>query len=253
MPKLRKPTVVVLSLALATAAFFAIRSEANGSHRGNLNVFAAASLTKVLPQLATAFQAKNPDVKFTYSFAGSSTLAEQINAGAPADLFFSAGPAPMTTVRNDGQIDGQAQNFSSNSLVIAVAQGNPLHISTLADLAKPGVKFLLCAPQVPCGDASAKVLAAAKVTAHPVSLENDVKSVLNKVLLGEADAGLVYRTDITNQVTAVDFPQSRAATNEYSMATIKGSRAASTAHAFMDFVLSGAGQAVLSKIGFGKP
>lgn len=253
MPKIRKTTVIAASLVLVTGSALAISSGMNGSKRGNLSVFAAASLTKVLPELATAFQAKNPKVAFTYSFAGSSTLAEQINAGAPADLFFSAGPAPMATVRNDGQIDGAAQNFSSNSLVIAVAPGNPLRISTLADLAKPGIKFLLCAPQVPCGDASAKVLAAAKVMAKPVSLENDVKSVLNKVILGEADAGLVYRTDITNQVTAVDFAESRAVTNEYSMATIKGSRAASTAHAFMDFVLSGAGQTILSKVGFGKP
>jgi molybdate transport system substrate-binding protein len=221
--------------------------------KGRLTVFGAASLTTVLPKLANAFRASNPGVRFTFSFAGSSTLAQQIIAGAPADLFFSAGPAPMGTVGNSGGIDGRASNFASNSLVIAVPRGNPTKITGLADLAKTGVTFLICAPQVPCGSAAAKVLTLAKIVAKPVSLENDVKSVLTKVAMGEVDAGLVYRTDITSDVTPIKFPEAAGAINEYPAAVIRGSKSSTAAHAFMNFVLSHAGQTILQKAGFRKP
>lgn len=220
--------------------------------KANLTILGAASLTAVLPELAGTFRKANPRVKFTFSFAGSATLAQQIIAGAPVDLFFSAGPAPMKTVRMAGDIDGRTSNFTSNSLVLAVPRNNPARIFGLADLGKPGVRFLLCAPQVPCGSAAAKVLDLAKITAQPVSLENDVKMVLNKVAMGEADAGLVYRTDITSNVKSIEFPEAQAAINEYPAAVISGSRSPSTAHAFIKFVLSQAGQTILHKAGFGK-
>lgn len=253
MPNLRRSIVALVSLALLSAPLITLDAQAKSSKKVNLTVFGAASLTEVLPKLGKAFQAKNPGVRFTFSFAGSPTLAQQIIAGAPADLFFAAGPAPMASLSRAADLDGQARNFTSNSLVLVVARGNPAGISTLADLTKPGVKFLLCAPQVPCGSASAKVLALAKIVAQPVSLENDVKSVLTKVALGEADAGLVYRTDKSSDVTPIDFPESQYAINEYPVAVVKGSKKAIAAHAFMNFVLSKAGQAILQKAGFGKP
>jgi len=220
--------------------------------QGNLTILAAASLTKVLPELSDAFKMANPGVSFTYSFAGSSTLAQQILAGAPADLFFAAGPGPMETVRAGAMLAGQTSNFTSNSLVIAVPKGNPAKVFSLSDLAKPGIKLVLCAIQVPCGTASAKVLALAQVKAQPVSLESDVKSVVSKVAMGEADAGLIYRTDLTSEISAIDFPESESAMNAYPVGVVKGSKATSAARSFIRFVLSANGQAILKRAGFGK-
>lgn len=249
----RRSIVALLSLAMLFSPLFAAGSQAKSSKKVNLTVFGAASLIDVLPKLSNAFRVKNPDIKFTFSFAGSSTLAQQIIAGAPADLFFSAGPAPMESVRIASGLNGLPRNFASNSLVMVVPKGNPAAISALTDLTKPGVKFVLCAPQVPCGSASAKVLALAKIDAQPVSLENDVKSVLTKVALGEADAGLVYRTDRSSGVTVIEFPESREAINKYPVALVSGSKKNVAARAFINFVLSKAGQAILAKAGFGRP
>ncbi len=252
MPNLRRSIAAGLSLVALGSLLFTVDAQATRQKGGNLTVFAAASLTDVLPRLSRAFQVRNPRVRFTFSFAASSTLSQQIVAGAPVDLFFAAGPAPMQPLRASGELDGLAQNFTSNSLVIAVPRGNPGKIQSLRDLGRPGVKFLICAPQVPCGSAAAKVLALAQVTASPVSLENDVRSVLSKVALGEADAGLVYRTDVKNTVGAIEFPESKNAINAYPVAVIKGSKLSITAQAFMKFVLSPAGQAILHKAGFGR-
>ncbi len=255
MPISRLKTISILTLA---GAFITLAMQAPATAakpkpalKGKLTVLAAASLTKVLPQLGNAFRKTNPGIRFSYSFAGSSTLAQQILAGAPADLFFAAGPAPMETVRAGAMLAGNPSNFTSNSLVIAVPKGNPANISTLADLARPGIKLVLCAVQVPCGSASAKVLAQVKV--EPVSLESDVKSVLSKVAMGEADAGLIYRTDVTSEVSAIDFPESAQAINTYPAAVVKGSKAASAARAFISFVRSAKGQAILKRAGFGRP
>lgn len=252
MPNLRRSIAAGLSLVALSSLLFAFDAQAKRPKGGNLTVFAAASLTDVLPRLSKAFQVRNPGFKFTFSFAASSTLSQQIVSGAPADIFFAAGPAPMQPLRTAGELDGVARIFTSNSLVIAVPRGNPAKIQNLADLARPGVKFLICAPQVPCGSAAAKVLALAQVTASPVSLENDVRSVLTKVALGEADAGLVYRTDVKNTVGAIEFAESKSAINAYPVAVIKGSKFSVGAHAFMNFVLGPAGQAILHRAGFGK-
>jgi len=245
--------VLLLSLVLLPLALVDSPVQAKTPKKINLTVFGAASLTEVLPRLGEAFQLKNPNVKFTFSFAGSATLAQQIVSGAPADLFFAAGSAPMTTAQNAKALMSQPHNFASNSLVIVVPGDNPAAIRNLADFGKPGVKFLLCTPQVPCGSAATKVLALAKILAQPVSLENDVKSVLTKVGLGEADAGLVYRTDKSRTVTQIDFPESRYAINKYPVAIVAGSKQARIDNAFINFVLSQPGQAILRKAGFGKP
>lgn len=253
MPNLRRSIAVLASLTVLSSSILIGTAEAKSPKKTNLTIFGAASLTKVLPELSQAFRQKNKSVSFTFSFAGSSTLAQQIISGANADLFFAAGPAPMDILASARLLDGKPANFTSNSLVMVVPNGNPAKLATLSDLAKPGVKFLICAPQVPCGSASAKILNLANITAQPASLESDVKSVLTKVALGEADAGLVYRTDVTSQVTAIEIPESASAINHYPAAVIKGSKSLTVGRAFLKFVLSKPGQAILTKSGFGRP
>ena len=155
---------------------------------GDINVFAAASLTESFKQIGKDFEAANPGSKVVFNFGGSPALATQINEGAPADVFASASPATMKAVTDAGNGDGTPVVFVKNQLVIAVARGNPKGITGLSDLTKPDLKVALCAEQVPCGAAAKKALDAAKVTLTPVTLEQDVKAALSKVTLGEVDA-----------------------------------------------------------------
>ena len=222
---------------------------------GDLTVFAAASLTASFTELATAFTAGNPGVIVNpISFDGSATLATQINEGAPVDVFASADQANMDKV--SALVNGTATVFARNVLQIAVQPGNPLGITSLADLAKPTVKTVLCAPQVPCGTASHKLLDVDGVTLTPASEEQNVKAVLTKVQMGEADAGLVYRTDIMASAGAVDgvtIAGADRAVNFYPIAAFTASKNPTVARAFVDFVLSAAGKAILAKYGFGAP
>jgi molybdate transport system substrate-binding protein len=223
---------------------------------GTVTVFAAASLTGSFTQIGKDFQAANPGAKVTFSFAGSSTLATQINQGAPADVFASAAAANMTTVTDAGNGDGTPTTFVKNQLVIAVPKGNPQGVTGLADLTRPGVKVALCAPQVPCGAAARKALAAANVSIKPVTLEQDVKAALSKVKLGEVDAALVYRTDARAAPTDVDgieFPESASAINEYPIVVLKSAPNKAGARAFVAWVLSDNGKAVLIRAGFQAP
>ena len=223
---------------------------------GAVTVFAAASLTGAFTQLGKDFQAANPGTTVTFNFAGSSALATQIDQGAPADVFASAAPANMKTVTDAGNGDGTPTTFVKNQLVIAVPKGNPRNITGLADLVKPGVKVALCAAAVPCGAAAVTALAAAKVRLTPVTLEQDVKSALSKVKLGEVDAALVYRTDVraaASDVDGVEFPESAGAVNEYPIVVLKGSRNRTAAQAFVAYVLSDKGRAVLTAAGFQAP
>src|SRR5215475_13008697 len=223
---------------------------------GNINVFAAASLTEAFNQIGKDFEAANPGAKVTFNYAGSSTLATQINQGAPADVFASAAPANMKTVTDAGNGDGTPTTFVKNQLVIAVPKGNPKGIQGLADLTKPGVKVALCAAQVPCGAAANKALSAAGVKLTPVTLEQDVKSALSKVKLGEVDAALVYRTDAKADVSDVDgleFPESAQAINVYPIVVLKNAPNKTAAQAFVAYVLSDKGKAVLSQAGFQAP
>jgi molybdate transport system substrate-binding protein len=223
---------------------------------GNVTVFAAASLTESFTTIGKDFEAANPGAKVTFNFAGSSALATQINQGAPADVFASAAPANMKTVTDAGNADGTPVTFVKNQLVIAVAKGNPKGIRGLSDLAKPGVKVALCAPQVPCGAAARKALATANVTITPVTLEQDVKAALSKVKLGEVDAALVYRTDAkaaASDVDAVEFPESASAINEYPIVVLKNAPNKPGGQAFVAYVLSNEGKTVLIAAGFQAP
>jgi molybdate transport system substrate-binding protein len=223
---------------------------------GSVLVFAAASLTEAFSHIGKDFEAATPGVKVTFNFAGSSALATQINQGAPADVFASAAPANMKTVTDAGNGAGTPTTFVRNQLVIAVPKGNPRHIGGLADLTKPGVKVAICAAQVPCGAAAKKTLAAAKVRLTPVTLEQDVKSALSKVKLGEVDAALVYRTDAkaaASDVDGVEFPESAGAINEYPIVVLKNAPNTTGAQAFVAYVLSDKGRKVLTAAGFQAP
>ncbi|MGI5211541.1 molybdate ABC transporter substrate-binding protein [Plantactinospora sp. CA-290183] len=223
---------------------------------GTVTVFAAASLTESFTQLGRDFEAANPGVKVTFSFAGSSALANQINQGAPADVFAAAAPANMTTVTDAGNADGSPRAFVRNQLVIAVPKGNPDRVAGLADLARPGVKVALCAEQVPCGAAAKRALDTAKVPLSPVTLEQDVKAALAKVRLGEVDAALVYRTDAkaaAADVDGIEFPESAGAVNDYPIVVLRDAPNPAAARAFVGYVFSDAGRSVLTSAGFQTP
>ncbi len=220
---------------------------------GELTVFAAASLTESFTRIGQDFEAAHQGVKVTFSFAGSSALATQINQGAPADVFASAAPVNMTTVTDAGNGDGEPTVFVRNQLVIAVPKGNPDGVTGLSDLTKPGVKVALCAEQVPCGAAARKALDAAGVALTPVTLEQDVKGALSKVRLGEVDAALVYRTDARAAATDVDgieFPESAGAINDYPIIVLKDAANKPAARAFVEYVLADTGRSVLTAAGF---
>jgi len=219
---------------------------------GELVVFAAASLTESFTQIGDDFESEHPGVTVTFNFAGSSTLAQQISEGAPADVFASASPATMALVTDAGNGDGTPTTFARNQLVIAVPAGNPAGITGLADLTDPDLKVALCAEQVPCGTASQTALAAAGIALTPVTFEQDVRATLTKVTLGEVDAALVYQTDVavTEDVAGIAFPESDSAINDYPVIVLREAPNRAAAEAFVDYVLSGDGQSVLAEAGF---
>ncbi len=189
----------------------------------------------------------------TFSFAGSSDLVTQITGGAPADVFASADTKNMTKLTDASLVDGAPVDFATNTLTIVTPPDNPAGITSFADLAKPGLALVVCAPEVPCGSATKKVETATGVTLTPVSEESSVTDVLNKVTSGEADAGLVYVTDATSageKVKAIPFPESSEAVNTYPIAVLKDTQNAATANAFAKYVAGPAGQAVLGAAGF---
>jgi molybdate transport system substrate-binding protein len=223
---------------------------------GRLTVLAAASLTESFTRVGEAFERDQPGTEVTFSFGGSSSLAQQIVSGAPADVFAAASPATMKTVTDAGGVAGEPAVFARNQLVIAVPKGNPRRITTLAALAGRGTKVALCAAQVPCGTAAATALRAAGVDVTPVTQEQDVKAALAKVKLGEVDAALVYRTDARSaaaDVDGVEFPESAAAVNDYPIAVLADAPDRSRADAFVAFVRGPAGQRILAEAGFQRP
>lgn len=221
-----------------------------------LTVFAAASLKPVFTELAADFEAAHPGTAVRLSFAGSSDLATQISQGAPADVFASADTRNMARLADASLLAGPARNFASNTLTIAVPPANPAAVGSLADLARPGVRLVVCAPQVPCGAAAKTAEKAAGVTLKPVSEETSVTDVLGKVTSGQADAGLVYVTDVraaAGKVQGIDFPEAREAVNTYPMATVAASRNQELAAEFTELVTGAAGRQVLAAAGFGTP
>jgi molybdate transport system substrate-binding protein len=219
---------------------------------GELKVFAAASLTAAFGQLGERFTAAN-GTKVTFNFAGSQALATQLRQGAPADVFASADTANMDKVRD---LVGTPQSFAGNLLQIVVEQGNPKDVRGLDGLARKDVKVVLAAEEVPAGRYARQLLDQAGVRVQPVSLEDNVKAVVTKVSLGEADAGIVYATDVAaggDEVEGVGIPTEQNVAATYPIATVKASRSQDRAQAFVDLVRSAAGQAVLHSFGFLPP
>lgn len=227
----------------------------NGEVSGAVAVFAAASLTETFTQIGADFEAANPGTVVRFNFSGSSTLANQINQGAPADVFVSANPANMQIIIDAGSATGLATIVVRNQLVIAVPVGNPHNVTSLADLADPELKVALCAEQVPCGAASRAALDTGGVDLTPVTLELDVKAALSKLTLGEIDAALVYRTDVAAEeaVEGVEFPESEAAINDYPMVVLNDAPNPRAARAFTEYLRSEPATAVLLEAGFQAP
>jgi molybdate transport system substrate-binding protein len=256
---LRSRTRLVVMLAVAALALAGCGggddsggSSASGSSN-EIKVFAAASLTAAFTKIGEDFTAANGGTKVTFNFAGSQALATQIQQGAPADVFASADIPNMDKVKD---LVGTPQDFASNLLQIVVEKGNPKGVKGLDDLANPDLKVVLAAPDVPAGRYAAQILGKAGVTVKPVSEEDNVKAVVTKVSLGEADAGIVYVTDVTaggDKVEGVDIPQDQNVLATYPIATVKASKNADKAQAFMDLVLSDQGQQVLKQYGFLPP
>jgi molybdate transport system substrate-binding protein len=230
-------------------------SSSASAAKGSITVFAAASLLGSFTQLGKQFEAAHPGDTVKFSFGPSSGLADQITSGAPADVFASAASANMQQVVSAGDASSP-QNFATNSLEIAVPPDNPGNVKSVTDLARKSVKVALCQPQVPCGVVAAEVFKNAGIKVKPVTLQPDVKSVLTQVETGNVDAGAVYVTDVMaagSKVKGVTIPASENASTLYPIATISNSKQKSIAQAFVAYILSPAGQQVLTAAGFQKP
>jgi molybdate transport system substrate-binding protein len=229
-------------------------------------VFAAASLNEAFTEIGQQFDAAN-NSQTTFNFAGSQQLAQQIGQSAPADVFASANRAQMDNIIKSGQvISGTQQVFVRNRLVVVYPQDNPAQLTDLTDLSKPGIKLVLAAKEVPVGQYSLDFLAKASelpqytatfsdtVLANVVSYEENVRAVLSKVTLGEADAGIVYSSDITrdaaDKVGRISIPDELKTIANYPIAPIKDAPNAELAQKFIDYVLSDDGQQVLARYGF---
>ena len=252
---MKRLACLALAGALSLTSLSACGGGTSSDKTVTLRVFAAASLTESFTELGKKFHEDHPDTKVVFEFGPSSGLAEQIGQGAPADVFASASPTNMDTVVQAGNAS-DPKDFVTNSAEIAVPPSNPGGISQLSDLAKPGVKVVVCQAQVPCGKVAAEVFAKAGLTVKPVSEEVDVKSTLAKVTLGEADAGMVYVTDVLaagDKVTGIEIPAAQNASTTYPIATLSKSKHEKQAKEFVDLVLSDDGAAVLTKAGFKTP
>jgi molybdate transport system substrate-binding protein len=206
-------------------------------------------------QLGKQFEAAHPGDTVKFNFGASSTLATQITSGAPADVFASAAPANMDTVVKAGDASNP-QDFAKNTSEVAVPPANPAKVTSVSDLAKSSTKVALCEPQVPCGVVASEVFKNAGITVKPVTLQPDVKSVLTQVELGNVDAGMVYVTDVKaagSKVKGVAIPASENASTLYPIASISDSKEKAVAQSFVSYVLSPAGQSVLTAAGFEKP
>jgi len=242
------------------------RSGAAAATSGTLTVFAAASLTDAFTLLGRVLEQRNPGLHVTMNFAGSQQLAQQIDQGAKADVFASADQRWMDYMRDHGVIEGAPQVFVRNLLVVIVPQSNPGRIARLQDLSRPGVKFVINAGAVPAGKYSREALAnlnaapgfppdyVQQVLRNVVSEEDNVKSVVTKVQLGEADAGMVYRSDVTPAVAGklrvIDIPGKYNVLASYPIALVKNAPNPDAGHQFIDLVLSPVGQRVLADQNF---
>ncbi|MFF4221157.1 molybdate ABC transporter substrate-binding protein [Streptomyces nondiastaticus] len=219
----------------------------------SLTVLAAASLTDVFKQAGAAYEKEHPGTKVTFSFAGSQELAAQVRQGAPADALVTADTKTMEDLRKD---TGSPTVIAKNRLTIATAKDNPKNVKSLSDLSRDDLKVVLAAPEVPVGRYSKKVLDQQHVTVKPASQEPNVRAVLSKVSLGEADAGIVYVTDATtakNKISTTPIPDAQNAVASYPAATLKNSKHADQAADFVKWLTTDEAQKLLRTAGFQQP
>ncbi|KRE93501.1 hypothetical protein ASG76_13675 [Nocardioides sp. Soil774] len=248
---MKRLAVLVLLLPLAACGGAADDGAGPGAH-GELTVLAASSLTDVFAQLATPFE-EDHDVDVTFSFGSSTDLAEQVADGAPGDVLATADSTSMG-IAEDAGVTGDVATFATNVLTIVVPKGNPAGIESLDDLA--GSTWVRCADEVPCGKVALAVLDDHGVTAEPASLEEDVRSTLDKVISGEADAGLVYATDAVaagDDVDAIEIPGAEDEPTSYYATTLEQAGDPGLAADWVTWVTSDEGQAILRDAGFGSP
>jgi molybdate transport system substrate-binding protein len=268
-----KPTVLWATTVLAVVILatgcvpLSPRSAAGSQPEKTLSVFAAASLQEVFRAIGDQFSLRNPGVTVEFNFAGSQQLAQQLAAGAPGDLFASANKKQMDVAIEGGRVAKDAPSvFAGNRLVVVIPKPNRAGVTQLADLARPGLKIVLADKTVPAGDYAIRFLqnVAADpqygpefeqaVQANVVSYEENVRSVLNKIILGEADAGIVYQTDATpltvDQVAVIDIPDDLNVSAYYSIAPVVDSPGGTLAQDFVSYLLSPDGQKTLQEFGF---
>ncbi len=248
-------TGLAAGLTLGVAACGGSGGEQQAAPPRTLTVSAAASLTSVYNQLKPQFEQANPGVTVQFNFGGSDTLAQQVVQGAPADVLATASTKTMQTVQQAGRLQGEPITFATNKLQIAVQPGNPKQVVDLSSLVGPQVTESVCAPAVPCGAATEAAERAAGVTLDPVSEEQDVRSVLQRVTTRNVDAGLVYVSDVRSangQVQGIDFPQATAqgAAQNYLIGAVTGSQNADLANSWIQFVTGPQGDAALTQAGF---
>jgi molybdate transport system substrate-binding protein len=252
-PLLRAASGALLSAAVALIAWTA---HAESTASGEITVSAAASLTGAFQQIAKDFQAAHPGFVVRTNFAGSPALVQQIREGAPVDVFASADEPNMKRVADAGELAAAPQVFARNRLEIVVAKGNPKKIAGLADLTKPGLVLSLCGPTVPAGRYAREAFVKAGLKAPETSQELDVKAIVSRVVLGEADAGIVYETDVRaagDKAEGIAIPESSNVVARYPIAVLKEAPNRAAADAFVAYVLSPAGRATLEKAGFLAP
>ena len=244
---------LVLALGAATTG---CGGSSTGGDDESLTVLAAASLSGTFAELEQAFREQHPGVDVRLSFDSSATLAGQVVEGAPADVLATADEQTMESVVAAGAADGRPTAFASNRLVLVVPDDNPARIHSIDDLEEKGVDYVVCVPSAPCGHIAVAALDEAGVDAPAASEEADVKAVLSKVVLGEADAGLVYATDALDagkSVRTFEISSSPATTTRYFVAALRDAASPELARDWVDLVLSKRGQKVLADAGFGSP
>jgi molybdate transport system substrate-binding protein len=248
--------VLTLVCALGVAAPVGAGSQREPTPDGGITVFGAASLTDAFTEIGADFEARYEGTTVTFNFNSSSTLETQIEQGAPADVFASADTATMDELVAAGMVSGKPKLFARNRLAIAVAPGNPEGIETLEDTVQSGVQLVLCAPEVPCGRYALEAYEQAGVTVPQVPTGTSVKDTLAKVTLGEADAAVVYVTDVRaadGDVDGVRIPTRVNVIAGYPIGAVRESGNLVTAKEFGAYVLSKPGRATLRKFGFLAP
>jgi molybdate transport system substrate-binding protein len=250
---MRRALVTVVALAIVALGTAPPALATGKKPSGEITVFAAASLTESFNAIAKQFEKRYPDASVKFNFDSSSNLATQIQQGAPADVFASADEANFRKVIDSGDVTAAPAVFAKNRLEIAVEKGNPKKVRGIADLDRSGLVVVLCADAVPCGKYAAEAFANAGVSVQPASKEENAKATLSKVSLGEADAGVVYVTDVKaakGDVTGVKIPDRQNVIAAYPIAAVKRSENSAAAKAWVQFVQSKTAQSTLRRSGF---